>query len=129
MSRKQPSQRQLRVAELLRHALADIFARGEISDKDLDGVVITVTGTSISPDLRSVTAFVVPLGGGDTEVVLKALNRARKFIRGQVSRRIELKYVPDISFAFDESFDYSQSIDRLLHDPHVAQDLDPGLEK
>jgi ribosome-binding factor A len=123
-SRKAPSQRQLRVGELVRHALADIFVRGEVSDPDLDGVVVTVTEVSVSADLRSATAYVLPLGGTDGERLIAALNRARKFLRGQVSRRVDLKYMPDIDYQLDSSFDRSDAIDRLLHDPRVARDLD-----
>jgi ribosome-binding factor A len=121
-SKKAPSQRQLRVGELVRHALADIFMRGEVSD--LDGIVITVTEVTVTPDLRSATAYVLPLGGGDTEKLLAALGRARRFIRGQVSRRVDMKYMPDIAFRLDDTFDRSAAIDRLLHDPRVVRDLD-----
>ncbi len=127
-SSKAPSQRQLRVGELLRHALAEIFSRGEISDRDLDGLVLTVTEVSMSPDLKAAACFVVPLGGGDAETVLAALKRSRKFIRGQLSRRVSLKFMPDLEFRIDGSFDYSESIDRLLTDPHVRRDLDDGVE-
>lgn len=120
---KSPSQRQLRVGELLRHALAELFARGDLRDPDLIDATITVAEVTIGADLKSATAYVMPLGGGDAQAVTDALNRSRKYIRGQIARQVTLKFIPDISFELDRTFDYSDKIDSLLHTPHVSQDL------
>ncbi len=120
---KAPSQRQLRVGELLRHALAELFARGGLRDPDLFDTTITVVEVSLGPDLKTATAFVMPLGGGDAHSVVAALNRSKKFIRGQVGRQVFLKHMPDLRFELDKSFDYSDKIDALLTTPHVSQDL------
>lgn len=119
-----PSQRQLRVGEEIRHALADILRRGELRDPALLDVNVTVTEVRISPDLKNATAFVMPLGGGNPEVIA-ALNRASPFLRSQVAREVRLQHVPRLGFEADTSFDYATKIDRLLHDPAVARDLDP----
>lgn len=120
---KAPSQRQLRVGELLRHALAELFARGDLRDPDLLDSTITVVEVSLGPDLKTATAFVMPLGGGEAQSVVAALNRSKKFIRGQISRQVFLKHMPDLRFELDRSFDYSEKIDALLTTPHVSQDL------
>ena len=120
---KAPSQRQLRVGELLRHALSDLFARGDLRDPDLMDATITVVEVSVGPDLKNATAFVMPLGGADAPRVVEALNRSRKFLRGQVGRQVFLKHMPSIVFELDRSFDYSENIDALLTTPHVSQDL------
>jgi len=125
---KAPSQRQLRVGELIRHALADVFSRGEINDPDLDGVTVTVVEVSVSPDLKNAVAFVMPLGGANADAMIAALERCRKFIRGQVGKRVALKHMPNLTFELDTSFDYSESVDRLLSTPHVAQDLNSEIE-
>ena len=120
---KAPSQRQLRVGELLRHALAELFSRGDLRDPDLFDTTITVVEVSLGPDLKTATAFVMPLGGSDAPGVVAALNRSKKFIRGQISRQVFLKHMPDLRFELDRSFDYSEKIDALLTTPHVSQDL------
>ena len=125
---KAPSQRQLRVGELIRHALAEIFSRGEIRDPDLAQGAVTVIEVSVSPDLKNAIAFVVPLGGANAEAMIAALDRCRKYIRGQVSKRVALKHMPDLAFELDTSFDYSETVDRLLATPHVAQDLNSEIE-
>jgi len=125
---KAPSQRQLRVGELIRHALAEVFSRGEINDPDLDGVTVTVVEVSVSPDLKNAIAFVVPLGGANADTMVAALERCRKFIRGQVGKRVALKHMPNLTFELDTSFDYSETVDRLLSTPHVAQDLNSEIE-
>ena len=125
---KAPSQRQLRVGELIRHALAEILSRGEISDPDLDGVTVTVIQVSVSPDLKNAVAFVVPLGGANADTMIAALERCKKFIRGQVGKRVALKHMPNLTFELDTSFDYSETVDRLLSTPHVAQDLNSEIE-
>jgi ribosome-binding factor A len=120
-----PSQRQLRVGEEIRHALADIFRRGEFRDPALRDLNVTVTEVRISPDLKNATAFIVPLGGGHPELIA-ALNRAAHFLRGQVAAQTRLQFAPRLSFQVDSSFDYAANIDRLLHDPAVARDLAEG---
>ncbi|MGF1639310.1 MAG: 30S ribosome-binding factor RbfA [Rhodospirillales bacterium] len=118
-----PSQRQLRVGEELRHALAWILERGELRDPALAGISVTVTEVRVSPDLRAATAFVTRLGGGDTDTLVAALTHARAFLRRQVGAVVTLKYVPDLSFRADTSFDEAGRIRDLLHDPAVARDL------
>lgn len=120
---KTPSQRQLRVGEEIRHALADIFRREQFRDPDLQDLNVTVTEVRISPDLKNATAFVMPLGGGHPELVA-ALNRAAPYLRGQVAKALRLQFAPRIGFQLDTSFDYADRIDRLLHAPSVARDLD-----
>ncbi len=120
---KAPSQRQLKVGEELRHALAWVLERGDIRDPDLAGVAVTVTEVRISPDLRNATAFVMPLGGGALDTVVVALNRAAPFIRHQVAKSAKLKYMPGFNFVADKSFDAASRIDDLLRDPSVARDL------
>lgn len=119
----EPSQRMLRVGELIRHALSDLLSRGAVNDPVLDGHVITVPGVRMSPDLKLATAYVMPLGGRDTEAVLEALERHRKFLRTEVAHRISMKYAPDLRFKLDESFDYGAKMDALLASPKVRQDL------
>ncbi len=121
-----PSQRQLRVGEALRHALADVLARGELRDPELAGLQATVTEVRVSPDLRAATAFVVPFGGGDAPALARALNRASAFFRMRLADAVELRVAPTIHFAPDLSFDKAERIERLLHDPAVARDLKRG---
>jgi len=123
-SDKGPSQRQLRVGELVRHALAEILARGEIADPDLDGVVITVPEVRMSPDLKNATALVMPLGGRNVKKVMAGLERSRKWLRGQIARRVNLKFAPDIRFQLDTRFDDDDAVNVLLHRPEVARDLE-----
>ena len=113
----------LRVGELIRHALSDLLSRGAISDPALDGKVITVPGVKMSPDLKLATAYVMPLGGRDVTDVLAALDRNKKFLRGEIAHRIAIKFAPDIRFKADNSFDYGAKIDALLDSPKVKQDL------
>lgn len=119
---KAPSQRQLRVGEEIRHTLAMVLERGDLRDPGLKGASITVTEVRTTPDLRHAYAYVMPLGGADKEAALQALNRARSFLRHQVSKSLTLKYSPDLHFALDESFDESDRISMLLRDPQVARD-------
>ena len=121
---KAPSQRQLRVGEELRHAVAWILERGEIRDPGLGDAPVTVTEIRVSPDLRYATAYVMPLGGGNTTQVVATLNRAAPFIRRQIGRAVKLRYLPSINFVADSTFDQAQHIDALLRDPAVARDLD-----
>lgn len=117
------SHRLLRVGENIRHALSEILARGELRDPDLEGVSVTVTEVRCSPDLRNATIFVMPLGGAHEKDVEGALNRCTKYIRGQLSRHVSMKYLPTLHFITDVSFGEAGHIDELLHSPHVAQDL------
>lgn len=120
---KPPSQRQLRIGEELRHALAELFQRGDFHDPELAELNVTVTEVRISPDLRNATAFVTPLGGGPMDETLSALRRAAPFLRGQIARVINLRYAPTLSFEADTSFDYAGRIDAILHSPAVARDV------
>ncbi len=113
---KTPSQRQLRVGEELRHALAAVLERGEVRDPGLKGASVTVTEVRISPDLRNATAFVLPLGGGDATAVVAALTRARPFLRRRMAHDVKLRFAPDISFQADTSFDRARHIDVLLNE-------------
>ncbi len=121
---KAPSQRQLRVGETIRHALAQLLVRGEIHDDTIQSHVITVTEVRMSPDLKLATAYVMPLGGADLRPVLDALERHRKFIRTEVAHAVNLKFAPDIRFREDETFEEAMRIERLLHSPKVRQDIE-----
>lgn len=118
-----PSQRQLRVGELIRHALAEMLARGEIYDDVLASHVVTIPEVRMSPDLRLATIYVMPLGGKDVQPVLVALERHKKYIRGEIAHEVNLKFAPDIRFMRDESFEEAERIDRLLASDKVRQDL------
>ncbi len=118
-----PSQRMLRVGELVRHALAQLFARGEIEDDELSGVVITVPEVRMSPDLKLASAYVMPLGGERATEIVAALNRHQRFIRGRVAPEIDLKFAPEIRFFVDETFDEFGKIDALLRSDRVQRDL------
>jgi len=117
-----PSQRQLRVGEMIRHKIAEMLARGEIHDDTLASHVVTVPEVRISPDLKLATVYVMPLGGEDVKPVLAALDKHRKFIRGELAHAVNLKFAPDIRFRFDETFDEASRIDALLDSPKVRQD-------
>jgi ribosome-binding factor A len=117
------SQRQLRVGETVRHAVADILVNGSVHDADLEGHIITVPEVRMSPDLKLATIYVMPLGGRDTEIVIAALERNRKFLRGEVARRVNLKFAPDIRFRVDDRFDEAERIEKLLRTPAVQKDL------
>jgi ribosome-binding factor A len=119
-------QRQLRVGELIRHALARMLERGEIRDPELVGLVVTVTEARASADLKSATVYVMPLGGVGGDIVLGALRRAAPFLRGRIARELELRYAPELRFALDESFAEADRIETLLRSPEVARDLDQG---
>ena len=117
------SQRQLRVGELVRHALAEMLARGEVHDPVLEGRLITVPEVRMTPDLRLATIYVMPLGGRDTDVVIAALERNKKFLRGEIAHRVNLKFSPDVRFRIDERFDEAERIEKLLRTPAVQRDL------
>nr|WP_295461832.1 30S ribosome-binding factor RbfA [Mesorhizobium sp.] len=119
-----PSQRMLRVGEQVRHALADVLARGEVRDEVIEATVISVSEVRMSPDLKIATAFVAPLAAKDGEAVIKALAHNAKFIRGRVSGALrQMKYMPEFRFRLDTSFDNMAKIDQLLRSPEVARDL------
>ena len=119
------SQRQLRVGELVRHAIADILLQGSVHDPELVGHIITVPEVRMSPDLKLATVYVMPLGGRDTDIVLAALERNKKFLRGEVARRVNLKFAPDVRFRVDDRFDEAERIEKLLRTPAVQRDLAP----
>ena len=121
---KGPTQRQLRVGELIRHKLAEMLARGEIYDDVLASHVVTITEVRMSPDLRLATAYVMPLGGKDTKVVLEALTRNSKFVRGEIAHAVDLRVAPDVRFREDETFEEVTRIDRLLHSEKVRRDVE-----
>ncbi|GAA0599268.1 30S ribosome-binding factor RbfA [Craurococcus roseus] len=120
-----PSQRQLRVAEEVRHALSAVFARADFRDPDLAGLHVTVTEVRASPDLKHMTAFVSGLGKDLTPEQLKALKRAAPFLRGQVAKAVRLRAAPDLHFQVDTSLGYAMRIDEALRRPEVARDLGP----
>jgi len=117
------SPRQLRVGELVRHALADMLSRGDIHDPVIEAHLITVPEVHMSPDLRLATIYIMPLGGRDGQQVLDALEANKRYMRGEISRRINLKFAPDIRFRIDERFDEAERIEKLLRTPAVARDL------
>jgi ribosome-binding factor A len=117
------------VGEEIRHVLAAIFSRGELRDPDVAGVSITVSEVRMSPDLRNATAFVVPLGGGDTAKIVKGLNRAAPYLRGEVARAMQLRVAPTVAFLADTSFDEASRIDSLLRLPEVQRDVRPPKAK
>ena len=120
----EPSQRMLRVAELIRHSMAELLARGDVLDPVLETHVVTVPRVRMSPDLKLATIFVMPLGGIDSTEVIAALERNKKFLRGEVVRKVNLKFAPDIRFRMDETFENAARIDALLNSPKVRGDLD-----
>jgi len=117
------SQRQLRVGELIRHELADMLSRGAIHDPVVEAHMITVPEVRMSADLRLATIYVMPLGGRDGKEVVEALERNKRYMRGEIARRVNLKFAPDIRFRIDERFDEAERIDRLLRTPEVQRDL------
>jgi ribosome-binding factor A len=119
-----PSQRALRAGELVRHAVAEILARGEVHDPVIEGHLITVPEVRMSPDLRQATIYVMPLGGRDEQAVVDALERNKRYLRGEIARRVNLKFAPDIRFRLDERFDEAERIEKLLRTPEVRRDLE-----
>ena len=118
-----PSQRALRAGEVIRHAIADILSRGEVHDPVIQGHVITVPEVRMSPDLKLATIYVMPLGGRDEKAVVEALERNKRWLRGEIAHRVNLKFAPDIRFRVDERFDEAARIEKLLHTPQVQRDL------
>jgi len=123
---KAPGQRQLRVGEEIRHVLAHIFERETLRDPALSGVRLTVTEVRPSADLRTARVYVVPLGGGDMKAILEGLARVKPFLRREMASRVDFRFIPDLSFAADNSFDEAAHILTLLHKPEVARDLHPN---
>jgi ribosome-binding factor A len=121
-----PTQRQLRVAEEIRHVLSGLFARNEFRDPDLAAAHITVTEVRIGPDLKRATAFISRLGRSDVEALLPSLQRATPYLRGQVAKALRLRAAPDISFQPDHALDYAMKIEELMHRPEIARDLEKG---
>jgi ribosome-binding factor A len=117
------SQRQLRVGELIRHELADMLTRGDIHDPVIQGHMITVPEVRMSPDLRLATIYVMPLGGRDEKDVIDAFDRNKRYVRGEIARRVNLKFAPEIRFRVDERFEEAERIEKILRTPVVQRDL------
>src|SRR5690242_18890177 len=124
-----PSQRALRAGEVIRHAIADILSRGEVHDPVLEGHMITVPEVRMSPDLKLATIYVMPLGGRDEQAVVDALERNKRWLRGEIAHRVNLKFAPDIRFRIDERFEEAARIEKLLHTPRVQRDLQHDDDK
>ena len=120
------SQRQLRVGELVRHAMAEMLARGDVHDPVIEGHLITVPEVRMSADLRLATVYLMPMGGKDADAVVAAFERHKKFLRAEIAHRINLKFAPDIRFRIDERFDEAERIAKLLRSPEVKRDLEHG---
>ncbi len=121
-----PSQRQLRVGEAVRHAVSELLAHGEVHDAVIETHLITVPEVRMSADLRLATIYVMPLGGRDEAQVLAALDRNKRYVRGVIARKVNLKFSPDIRFRIDERFGEAERIERLLRSPAVKRDLAGG---
>jgi len=117
------SQRQLRVGELIRHEVAEMLSRGDVHDPVIEAHMITVPEVRMSADLRLATIYVMPLGGRNEEDVLDALERNKRYVRGEIARRVNLKFAPEIRFRIDERFDEAERIEKLLRTPEVRRDL------
>jgi len=117
------SQRQLRVGETVRHAIAEILSHGSVHDAELEGHIVTVPEVRMSPDLKLATIYVMPLGGQHTELVIAALERNKKFLRGEIALRVNLKFAPDTRVHVDDGFDEAERIERLLRTPAVQRQL------
>lgn len=119
----EPSQRQLRVGEMVRHALANLLLRGDVHDTALSSHVVTVPEVRMSPDLKIATVYVMPLGGDGGDRVVEALSRHKKYIRGCIAKDVNLKYMPDLRFHYDDTFDEVSRIDAIMRSSKVRQDL------
>jgi ribosome-binding factor A len=119
-----PSQRALRVGELIRHAIAEMLVRGEVHDNVIETHLITVPEVRMSGDLRLATIYVMPLGGRDRAQVLEALEHNKRYLRGEIAHRVNLKFAPELRFHIDERFDEAERIEKLLRTPEVRRDLD-----
>ena len=118
------SQRQLRVGEIVRHAIADILSQGGVHDPVLEGHLITVPEVRMSPDLKLATVYVFPLGGEGASEAVAHLDKHKRFLRGEVAKRVSMKFMPELRFKIDTSIETSRRIDELLASPKVARDLD-----
>jgi ribosome-binding factor A len=118
------SQRQLRVGELIRHAVAEMLSRGEVHDPVIEGHMITIPEVRMTADLKLATIYVMPLGGKDVNAVIEALNANKRFLRGEIAHRVNLKFAPDIRFRADERFDEAERIEKLLRTPAVRRDIE-----
>ena len=123
-SAKGPSQRMLRIGELIRHKISELLARGDIHDDVITGHSITIPEVRIAPDLKLATVYVMPLGGSNMKPVIEALTRNKKYIRTEVAHTLNLRYAPDLRFLEDKTFEEATRIDRLLDSPHVRQDVE-----
>jgi len=119
-----PSQRQLRVGELIRHALAGMLARGDVHDPVIEGHMITIPEVRMSADLRLATIYVMPLGGRDATDVIAALDRNKRYLRGEIAHHVNLKFAPELRFRVDDRFDEAERIEKLLRTPVVRRDLE-----
>ena len=117
------SQRALRVGELIRHAMSEMLTRGDVHDPVLEGHLITIPEVRMSPDLRQATVYVMPLGGRDIAEVIEALDRNKRYLRGEIAHHVNLKFAPDLRFHADERFDEAERIEKLLRTPAVQRDL------
>ncbi len=117
------SQRQLRVGELVRHAVSQMLTRGDIHDPVIESHMITIPEVRMTADLKLATIYVMPLGGRDAAEVVAALNTHKKYLRGEIAHRVNLKFAPDIRFRLDERFDEAERIEKLLRTPEVRRDL------
>ena len=123
-----PSQRQLRVGEVVRHTLSELFTRGDVHDPVIEKHLITVPEVQMTPDLRLATIYLMPLGGRDTDAVLAAFERNKRFLRGEIAHHVNLKFAPDIRFRIDQRFDEAERIEKLLRTPQVQRDLSNKTE-
>ena len=119
-----PSQRQLRVGEMLRRAISDVLARGDLYDEDLANTSITVGEVRTSPDLKNATVFIYPLGGQNAESIVAALNKCSGEVRYALTKNVTLKHSPKIKFMLDRTFDQMDETRRLLRQENVTRDLD-----
>ena|SRR5476651_661108 len=126
---KGPSQRQLRVGEVVRHTLSELFTRGDVHDPVIQKHLITVPEVRMSPDLRVATIYIMPLGGRDIEEVLAALDRNKRFLRGEIAGGVNLKFAPEIQFRADDRFEEVERIEKLLRTPRVQRDLKAGKDE
>ncbi|KAF5880986.1 MULTISPECIES: 30S ribosome-binding factor RbfA [Rhizobium] len=125
-----PSQRMLRIGEQVRAAITQVLQRGEVRDDVIEATVISISEVRMSPDLKIATAYVTPLGVSDHSIVIEALNRHARFIRGRLGPQLrQMKYMPEVRFRDDTSFDNYKKIDELLRSPEVSRDLDGGNDE
>lgn len=126
---KAPTQRQLKAGELIRRALADILRKEHMRDPDLQGVSVTISEVRASPDLKNAIVYAAPLGGGDMETMIRALNRSKKFLRGRLGKEMVMKSTPALKFVADESFATASAMGALLNDPVIQKDVAKGEEE